>query len=121
MPKRLTAQCVLGVGSAVHGLRAFPGTRSPRACASTGGRLPGPEMLTTTPVAWRLVRVEKGDDERFLVEFVHLKSHQTNGEVWTCDGIARTQEEARHYAVQHGVSAGSFDEALEHARSSPRY
>jgi hypothetical protein len=72
-----------------------------------------------TPLAWRLVRAPGFDDERYLIEFVYARPDGPVGDVtWRCDGVVRTPDDARRHAMRHGVSEGSFVEALAYARSS---
>jgi len=68
---------------------------------------------TTLPWAWRLFRAADSDDERFLIAFLHAQSQQD----WSCDEVARTEDEARAYALMHGVSPGNFATALERLRT----
>jgi len=77
-------------------------------------------MLPTAPAttllwAWRLRRAADCDDERFQIAFVHVADSSTQN--WSCDRVARTEDEARAYALQHGVSPGSFTDALEKLRA----
>ena len=67
---------------------------------------------TSLPWAWRLFRATDSDDERFLIAFLHAQSQQD----WSCDEVARTEDEARAYALLYGVSPDSFTSALKHLR-----
>jgi hypothetical protein len=67
--------------------------------------------------AWRLFRAPDSDDERFLIAFLHAQSQDPSGQDWNCDEVARTEDEARAYALQFGVSPSSFTNALEHLRA----
>ena len=78
--------------------------------------LPTP-TATTIPWAWRLFRADS-NDERFLIAFLQAHSQGASTQDWSCDEIARTEEEARAYALQFGVSQGSFTNALEHLRAT---
>jgi hypothetical protein len=73
--------------------------------------------MTTLPWAWRLFRAADSDDERFLIAFLHAESQGAATQDWSCDEIARTEEEARAYALQFGVSPDSFTSALKHLRA----
>jgi len=68
---------------------------------------------TTLPWAWRLRRATDNDDHRFLIAFLHAQSQHE----WRCDEVARTEDEARAYALQFGVSPGSFTSALKRIRA----
>jgi len=72
-------------------------------------------LVPTAPLpwAWRLFRAADSDDERFLITFLHAASQQD----WSCDEVARTEDEARSYALLHGVSPGNFTTALERLRA----
>ena len=72
---------------------------------------------TSLPWAWRLFRAPDSDDERFLIAFLHAQSQDPSGQDWNCDEVARTEDEARAYALQFGVSPSSFTNALEHLRA----
>ena len=78
--------------------------------------LPTP-TATTLPWAWRLFRADS-NDERFLIAFLQAHSQGASTQDWSCDEIARTEEEARAYALQFGVSPSSFTNALEHLRAT---
>jgi hypothetical protein len=72
-----------------------------------------PEM--TLPWAWRLRRAADYDDERFLIAFVNAPTSSSTVN-WTGDRVARTEDEARAYAWQCGISPGSFTNAVEQLR-----
>ena len=79
-------------------------------------------MLPTTPAptlpwAWRLRRADDSNDERFLIGFVHAP-HASSTQGWSCDRIARTEDEARAYALHYGVSPSNFTTALERLRAT---
>jgi hypothetical protein len=76
-----------------------------------------PTAPVTTPWAWRLFRAADSDDERFLIAFLPAQSQGASKQDWSCDEVARTEEEARAYALQFGVSPSSFTTALEYLRS----
>jgi len=71
---------------------------------------------TTLPWAWRLFRASDSHDERFLIAFLHAQSQGPSNQDWSCDEIARTEDEARAYALLYGVSPDSFTSALKHLR-----
>ena len=71
-------------------------------------------LANTPPWAWRLFRDAASDDERFLIAFLHSESQL----VWSCDEVARTEDEARAYAALHGISPGSFTKSLEQLRAA---
>lgn len=77
-------------------------------------------MLSATPAAmpwaWRLRRANGIEDERFFVGFLHSKTQRPFALAWSCDGVARTVEEARQYVSQYGVSSASFTDALNRSR-----
>ena len=78
-------------------------------------------MLPVAPTtallwAWRLRRAADCDDERFLIAFVHAPEGSST-QNWSCDRVARTEDEARAYALQYGVSPDSFTNALEQLRA----
>jgi hypothetical protein len=78
-------------------------------------------MLLTAPAitllwAWRLRRAADCDGERFLIAFVHAAQGSSTLN-WSCDGVARTEDEAREYVLHYGVSRGSFTNALEQLRA----
>ena len=73
---------------------------------------PATAPATSLPWAWRLFRAADSD-ERFLIAFLHAQSQQD----WSCDEVARTEDEARAYALQFGVSPGSFENALKRLRA----
>ena len=72
---------------------------------------PATAPATSLPWAWRLFRAADSD-ERFLIAFLHAQSQQD----WSCDEVARTEDEARAYALQNGVSPASFTRALADLR-----
>jgi len=72
---------------------------------------------TTLPWAWRPFRAADSDDERFLIAFLPGQSQGVSTQDWSCDEIARTEEEARAYALQFGVSPSNFTKALEYLRA----
>ena len=72
---------------------------------------------TTLPWAWRLFRATDSGDDRFLIAFLHAHSQGAATQDWSCDEIARTEDEARAYASQFGISASSFTDALKHLRA----
>ena len=74
---------------------------------------PATAPATTLPWAWRVFRAADSDDERFLIAFLHAESQQD----WSCDEVPRTEDEARAYAVLHGVSPGNFTTALARLRA----
>ena len=74
------------------------------------------ESLTAAPpLFWRIRRADAAD-ERFLVAFFYPVDSDDAAAEWNCDGIARTESEAREYATRRGVSMVSFAEALRRAR-----
>jgi len=78
-------------------------------------------MLPTAPAttllwAWRLRRAVDCDDERFLIAFVHAPEGSST-QNWSCDRVARTEDEARAYALENGVSPDSFTNAVEQLRA----
>ena len=75
-------------------------------------------MSETTYVGWRLLRVLSDGEERFLIEFVNTAPQRSSSETWSCDRVARSEADAREYALRHGISPGNFGEALERARGS---
>src|SRR4029078_3520636 len=101
----------------------FSGKRAVLGCATTfkGGPMaqttPATAPATSLPWAWRLFRATDSDDERFLIAFLHAQSQDSSGQDWNCDEVARTEDEARAYALLYGVSPGSFANALERLRA----
>ena len=73
---------------------------------------------TTHLWAWRLFRAPD-DDERFLMAFLHAPAEGSSQEDWSCDEVARTEDEARAYALPLGVSPGNFMMALTRLRATP--
>jgi hypothetical protein len=71
---------------------------------------------TTLLWAWRLRRAADCDDERFLIGFVHAPKGSSTLN-WSCDRVARTEGEARAYALRYGISPGSFTNALNQLRA----
>jgi len=100
-------------------LRYLPAFRTGRRTATFGipgisGDLMKRRMTGTTPWAW-IIRRAEGDEERFLIAFLH--PHEGGaGQEWSCDDIARTEEEAREYAGRYGISPESFSRALRRVR-----
>ena len=74
-------------------------------------------QATTLPWAWRLVRAADSDNERFLIAFLQAHLQGASIQDWSCDEVARTEDEARAYALQFGVSPSSFTIALQHLRA----
>ena len=77
---------------------------------------PATAPATTLPWAWRLFRAPDSD-ERFLIAFLHAQSQGPSNQDWSCDEVARTEDEARAYALLYGVSPDSFTNALEYLRA----
>ena len=77
---------------------------------------PATAPATSLPWAWRLFRAADSD-ERFLIAFLHAPAEGSSQEDWSCDEVARTEDEARAYALQFGVSPGSFENALKRLRA----
>ena len=73
------------------------------------------QITAAPPMFWRIRRAD-ADDERFLVAFFYPVDGHDAAARWNCDGIARTESEARDYATRRGVSMRSFTEALKRAR-----
>ena len=75
-------------------------------------------LPTTLPWAWRLFRSADSGADRFLIAFLHAQPEGSPPtQDWSCDEIARTEEEAREYALLNGVSAASFTNALKQLRA----
>jgi len=72
---------------------------------------------TALPWAWRLFRAAESGDERFLIAFLQAQSQGSSDQDWVCDEVARTEDEAREYALRYGVSPASFASALKHLRA----
>jgi hypothetical protein len=72
-------------------------------------------IAAAPPLFWRIRRADAGG-ERFLVAFFCPVDGHDAAAQWSCDGIARTESEARDYATRRGVSMRSFSEALKRAR-----
>jgi hypothetical protein len=79
--------------------------------------MPFAAPATTLPWAWRLVRAADSDNERFLIAFLQAHSQGASTQDWSCDEVTRTEDEARAYALQFGVSPTTFTKALEHLRA----
>lgn len=79
--------------------------------------MPSAAPTTTLPWAWKLFRAADSDDERFLIAFLQAHLQGVSAQDWSCDEVARTEDEARAYALQFGVSPSSFTIALEHLRA----
>ena len=71
---------------------------------------------TTLPWAWTSLEPPTATTNRFLIAFLHAQSQGTSNQDWSCDEIARTEDEARAYALLYGVSPDSFTSALKHLR-----
>ena len=69
----------------------------------------------TSPWAWRIRKADNTDDERFVIAFIYPDAPPSETQ-WTSDGIARTEDEARAYALEYGVSPGAFTDALKSVR-----
>ena len=111
-----------GADSRVREFPYFYSKRGVLGCATTFQGGPMAQTLATAPAtslpwAWRLFRAPDSDDERFLIAFLHAQSQDPSGQDWNCDEVARTEDEARAYALQFGVSPSSFTSALEHLRA----
>jgi hypothetical protein len=76
-----------------------------------------PTVSATTPRAWKLRRAVRSDEERFFVLFLHSQRRDPTAHAWTCDGVARTEDDARTYASQFGISPASFTDALNRSRN----
>jgi hypothetical protein len=74
-------------------------------------------LPTTLPWAWRLFQSADTGNDRFLIAFLHAHSQGAATQDWSCDEIARTEEEARAYALRFGISPDSFSNALAHLRA----
>ena len=70
------------------------------------------------PLGMETLQSCDSNDERFLIAFLQAHSQGASTQDWSCDEIARTEEEARAYALQFGVSQSSFTNALEHLRAT---
>ena len=75
------------------------------------------DPATTRPWNWRLRRAAECDDERFVISFLHAQPQGASAQHWTCDEVARTEDEARAYALQFGVSPVMFTNALKRLRA----
>jgi hypothetical protein len=75
-----------------------------------------PTTALAPPLFWRMRPADDTGDERFLIAFFFPVAGHDASAVWSCDGIARSEPDARDYALEHGVSADSFTEALKRVR-----
>ena len=70
---------------------------------------------TTLPWAWRLFRASDSHDERFLIAFLHAQSQGPSNQDWSCDEVARTEDEARAYGPALRRLPGQFYKCFEAA------